>query len=130
MLISAPAPEVKAALVNGNVSAGSRLVKDSEYELTFERPLTGVAAVMLGSRFNPEPAGRISYTITPAGDQTRVIVDIAAITNPGSGFEQRTPLNNSEASAEAQAALERVKADLESKRKPPAPASVRGKKSA
>ena len=54
---------------------------------------------------------------------TRVVADIAIITNPGSGFKPRTEMNGSQDSVQIQAMLDQIKATLEAP--PPAPVAAK-----
>lgn len=95
-----------AALLNGLVNRGYQITKDSPNLIVAERPLKGGAAFLLGSQMNPIPVGRMSFTIIPSSAaDTRVVVDMAAVTNPGTGFEQLTPANGSADSTAIQAWL-------------------------
>jgi hypothetical protein len=113
--INGTAPEaVKAALVNNMLNAGYRITKDTAYEIAFDRPTDNIAvAVLLGSKYDAQPNARVSYSIAATPPTVRVVADIAIITNPGSGFEQRTEMNGSQDSVQVQALLDNMKASLE-----------------
>jgi SPOR domain len=90
-----PADRVKAAIVNEMIDMGYRITKDSQFEIAFDRPTDNpVAAVLFGSKYDAQPNARISYSIAQMGNDVRVVADMAIITNPGSGFEQRTDVSD------------------------------------
>lgn len=124
--ITAPSADVvKSALVNEMVNRGYRITKDTPYEVAFDKPSDSVAAQLLfGSRYDGIPNARISYMIASTPPTVRVVADLAIITNPGSAFEQRMPLNNSQESVQAQALLDAVKYKIES----PPPAAPKARK--
>lgn len=115
ILVAGATPEtVKPAVVNRMVSAGYRITKDTPYELAFDRPVENVAAaVLLGSKYDSTPNARVSYTIAGTGTGTRVVADLAVITNPGSAFERRTDFNGSQDTVKIQGVLDQVRGDLE-----------------
>lgn len=106
---------VKAALVNRMTNGGYRVVRDSQFQLAFEKPNDNLAVnLLLGSKYDPQTNLRVTFDIAQAGDAVRVVSDLAVITNPGSGFEQRTDLNGSAASAEIQDTLDGLKYQIKS----------------
>jgi hypothetical protein len=113
--INGTTPEsVKASLVNSMINRGYRITKDTPYEIAFDKPVDNLAvAVLLGSKYDAQPNARVSYFIAATPPAVRVVADIAVITNPGSGFEQRTEMNASQASVEVQGLLDQVKVSLE-----------------
>ncbi len=125
--ISAPTADVvKAALVNEMVNRGYRITKDTPYEVVFDKPVENFAAqLLLGSRYDGVPNARISYMIAATPPTVRVVADMAIITNPGSSFERRTPLNNGQDSMQVQTILDSIKTKLEA---PPAAPPPRGRK--
>lgn len=59
--------------------------------------------MLFGTGFNPVVNARLTFTmISPQPDETRVVVDMAMVQNPGSGFERLTPGNNSQDSTDIQ----------------------------
>jgi len=71
------------------VNGGFRITKDTSYELTFDKPVENIAvAVLMGSKYDSQPNARVSYTFAQVNDTTRVVADVAIITNPGSAFER------------------------------------------
>lgn len=89
------ADSVKSAIVNGMMSKGYRITRDTPYEIAFDKPVENIAdQVLLGSKYDSQPSARVSYTLASVGADVRVIADMAIITNPGSAFERRTEMNN------------------------------------
>ena len=112
--IRSSAEPVKSAVTGFLVNAGYSITKSSDIQVVGERtPDNAMAAVLFGSQYDSTPKARITYTILPLGGTTRVIADMAIVTNPGSAFERVTPLNNVPESAGVQRSLIDVKAALE-----------------
>jgi hypothetical protein len=113
---------VKAELVNVMVNRGYTINRDSPFQIVFEKPImNGLAAALLGSRYNSTPDARVSFTITQNGQATRIVGDLAVITNPGSGFEMRTDFNNSQDSAQIQLMLDGIRDHFPTQIASPAP---------
>lgn len=93
-----------AAVLNGLVNRHYAITRDSANLIVADRPSTnGTANVLFGTGFNPIVNARLTFTmISPQPDQTRVVVDMAMVQNPGSGFERLTPGNNSQDSTDIQ----------------------------
>lgn len=128
--ISATPEAVKASIVNAMVNQRYRISKDTAYEIAFDKPSENLLAVaFLGSKYDGTPNTRVSYFLAPTPPTVRVVADFAIITNPGSSFERRTDLNRSEDTAQVQALLEGVKAEVEHRAVAPAPPASRPKKS-
>lgn len=102
-------PELMAAMMN----RGYSMHRDSGVSLSMEKPLTGMAAAFFGSRYDPNPAARITFTFIQSTDQLRLIADMAMVTNPGSGYERLTPANRSQDARIIQSFLEDLKARIE-----------------
>jgi len=84
----------------------------------FGLPLEG-AAILLGSKYDSTPAERIVFTFAPQGDSVRVVAASMFVTNPGSAFEQITPINAGEGVDRTQATLQEIKQSLEVAAIPP-----------
>lgn len=111
--ISAPASQVHAALVGAAMNRGYTIRQDSQYLLVVEKPSQNfMANVLLGSQFNPVVNARMSIAIAEIGGATRVVVDMAIIQNPGSGFERALPANNSKDAPVIQAWLDEIAASF------------------
>jgi hypothetical protein len=105
---------VKPLVVNRMLSAGYRITRDTQFELAFDAPVQNVAAqVLLGSKYDSQPNARVSYSFASTGTGLRVVADIAIITNPGSGFERRTEMNQSADSPLIQNMLDAVRSEVE-----------------
>ncbi len=103
-----------AGKVSEMANAGYRITKDTPYELAFDKPVQNLAmAVLLGSRYDAQPNARVTYTFAQIGNDTRVIGDVAVITNPGSAFERRTELNNGVDAYDLQTGLQRLRAAMD-----------------
>jgi membrane-associated protease RseP (regulator of RpoE activity) len=106
--------KIKPVLVSEMANAGYRITKDTPYELAFDKPVQNLAmAVLLGSRYDAQPNARVTYTFAQIGNDTRVIGDVAVITNPGSAFERRTELNNGVDAYDLQTGLQRLSAAMD-----------------
>ncbi|MBC6436935.1 MAG: hypothetical protein GDA52_02075 [Rhodobacteraceae bacterium] len=105
---------VKSALVDRMINRGYNLTRDNQFTVAFDRPVENIfAAALLGSRYDSTPNARISYTIVENAGATRVVADMAIITNPGSAFERRTPMNTSQDSLGIQRILNDLKRTIE-----------------
>jgi hypothetical protein len=99
--------KVKPVLVGMMSNAGFNLVRDTNYQVAFDKPVQNVlVGAFLGSNYNAVPDMRVSFTLVPVSDNTRVIADISVVTNPGSAFEQLTPFNNGPDSGQLQTNLD------------------------
>ena len=106
--------KIKPVLVSEMANAGYRITKDTPYELSFDKPVQNLAmAALLGSRYDAQPNARVTYTFAQIGNDTRVIGDVAVITNPGSAFERRTELNNGVDAYDLQTGLQRLSAAMD-----------------
>jgi hypothetical protein len=82
----------------------------TEYLLQIEKPSDDLgAAILLGSKYDSVPAERIVFTFAPLGDSVRVVAASMFVTNPGSAFEQITPVNAGEGIDRTQATLQEIK---------------------
>jgi hypothetical protein len=106
---------VKSYLVSIMTNKGYRITKDSQFQISFDKPSENIALnVLLGSKYDSTPNMRVSYDIAALPNGIRVISDLAVITNPGSAFERRTEVNEGPASAEVQAILTLLEPELNS----------------
>lgn len=106
--------QVKAALVSEMVDRGYHITADSDYRLVFDRPVDNfLAGVLLGSSYDTTPNARIAYALVRRAEGVRVVADIAIITNPGSAFEKRTEMNQSQESLGVQRALDALKSSFD-----------------
>lgn len=99
--------QVKPIIISKMVDYGYNLTKDTSYVVAFDRPVTNIlAAALMGSKYDAQPNTRISYMFAPIGTDTRVVVDFAVVTNPGSAFERLTPVNGNADTMKIQAWLD------------------------
>lgn len=98
---------VRAALVTELVNRGYRITKESQSLVEGEKFTDKVGAIIAYStQYDSKVAVRVTYTMIPGPAGTRVIGDIQAVSNPGSGFERVHPLQNTASSADMQKALD------------------------
>jgi hypothetical protein len=62
--------------------------------------------------------------ITETNGATRVVADLGIVTNPNSGFEQVTPMNNSQSAIEFQSILNGIATQIAVDTPPPAPGAA------
>jgi hypothetical protein len=121
--IKATTGAVKAGLLSLAMDRQFNVTKDTEYRLQIEKPSDNLgAAILLGSKYDSTPAERYVFTFAPNGDSVRVVVSSMFVTNPGSAFEQLTPINAGAGVDKTQATLLELKSSLETPAAPPAPA--------
>jgi hypothetical protein len=114
--IKAPTGAIKARLLSLAMDRRFNVTKDTEYLLQVEKPTDNLAAaVLLGSKYDSTPAERIVFTFVPLGDAVRVVAASMLVTNPGSAFEQITPITTGEGIVRTQATLVEMKGSLEAK---------------
>ena len=105
---------VKGLLVSEMLNRGYSITSESGNLVAFDRPVDNAfAAALLGSQYDRTPNARVTYSIAPLGSSTRVIADLAIITNPGSAFERRTDMNSNQDSLMFQDLLDFVAIELE-----------------
>jgi hypothetical protein len=122
--IKATPGAVKARLLSLAMDRRFNVTKDTEYLLQVEKPTDNFgAALLLGSKYDSTPAERIVFTFAPMGDSVRVVAASMFVTNPGSAFEQITPVNAGEGVDRTQATLQEIKQSLEVAAIPPQVAS-------
>lgn len=101
----------KDRLTNEMLNRGYTVTMDSGSTVAFDRASNNALAnAFFGSGYDGVPNARITYSIVQIGGDTRIVADMAVITNPGSAFERRTPMNNNQDSTEIQELLNRIKA--------------------
>lgn len=101
---------VKEALVSEMVNRNYSLIRDTEYQLVFDRPIENIlASALLGSKYDSTPNARITYTFAVGMDTVRVVADLSIITNPGSAFERRMEMNSNQDSLEFQGMLNQLR---------------------
>lgn len=109
--IQANAKDVKTAVVGVLANMGYSLKRDTDLQIVVERPIDNVMArLLLSSKYDPTIEARLTATVMPMGQQTRVTMEMGVVRNGGSAFEAVTPLNNSAESARVQMMLDDMKA--------------------
>lgn len=113
--VSAPARDVKIALVGTLTNFGYQLKRDTDFQVVMERQIDNVMAnVLLSSNYDPTVEARITATFMDFGGSTRVTADLGVIRNGGSAFEAVTPVNGSGDSLGVQSLLQDIKTGFES----------------
>ncbi|MCK9584041.1 MAG: PDZ domain-containing protein [Candidatus Cloacimonetes bacterium] len=107
--------EVSDVLVNFMINYDFLMIRMDEYSLVFGKIIKDPGmAILGGSRYDPFPQNRWTYTLIDATSGIRVLTTIEIVTNPGSAFEQKTDVSKaSKAAHEAQTILENLKRNLE-----------------
>ncbi|MHB0706013.1 hypothetical protein ACX4MT_09235 [Roseomonas mucosa] len=106
-------PALKSYITNDMINRGYTIVRESESQLVFDRPVQNVlVGALVGSSFNSTPNTRLTYVFIKNQTSYRVVGDVALITNPGSGFEKRNDMNAAQDTVVIQQMLERMRATL------------------
>lgn len=107
----ASAAQVKPLLLSKTIDKGYRIIKDDAYSLTFEKPTDNMAAaILLSTNAGGPPTQRVTFTIAELGGATRVVADMAFVSNAGMAFERRTDVSSGAAAPQVQAFLDEVAA--------------------
>ncbi|MCJ2043000.1 hypothetical protein MKK58_00300 [Methylobacterium sp. J-078] len=110
---------VKSAILSGMIDKGYRIVKDDPFSLTVEKPVENFAAVLLlSTNAGGPPVARVTYTVAQIDNGTRVVADMALISNAGMAFERRTDVSRGADSPMAQAFLDKIAAETQAKSSP------------
>lgn len=118
--IKAPVATIKSAIISGAMNQGLNVTKDTDYLLQLEKPTQNLgAAMLLGSKYDSVPNERYVFTFAPTNDSVRVVVSPMFVTNPGSAFEQLTPITNGQGIQRTQETLTELKTRLEVASAPP-----------
>ena len=100
------ANKIKPLLINDMVNQGYTITQSTDYLVSFDRPLNDhLSGILFGSHYNGTPNERITYTIVPVNNGTRVIADLKIVTNPNSVHERITDMNRSQESLRVQGYL-------------------------
>ena len=111
------------------MNRGYSVTRDTDYLLQVEKPSDNMAAqIFLGSRYDGTPNERYVFTFAPMGDEVRVVTATMFVTNPGSAFEQLTPITTGAGVQQTQVSLDEIKAQLETARALPKSAANKGGK--
>jgi len=104
---------VRSALINQMLNKGYSITRDTGHSVAFDRPVdNALGAALFGSEYDATPNARIVYTLAALDRSTRVVADIAIITNPGSAFERQTNMNSNQESVKVQEMLDGLKRAL------------------
>ncbi|WP_299941174.1 hypothetical protein [uncultured Nitratireductor sp.] len=110
----------KEAIVSTYMSRGFNIVRDSDLQLVMDRPASDNfgAQLLFGSNWNSVPNARITATLL--GDNpTKVTVQQAVVTNPGTGFERVMDLSqNPDARKQLQIGMNKAQAAATSASRP------------
>jgi hypothetical protein len=110
---------IKSALVERCSAAGYRLTQDTQFNLGFVKQMDAGTAtlytVAMGSAYSSMPNMTLSFTLVPSGGVTRVFAHIGVQMQGAIGQDQGTSLDHGKAGKEVQAALEQLKAEIESR---------------
>ena len=90
--------KVKAVLVSKMTDKGYQVTQDTQFNLAFDKS-TGKVFFQEGGTADRNQ--RVKYSIAQVGDDVRVVADISMITNPGTGHEERTDMNDAAKGASA-----------------------------
>lgn len=113
-IASSDVDEIKGRIASHMMNAGYSITRDTAYQFAFDRPVDNFwVSAFFGSRYDSQPNARISYSFAVISGGTRVVADVAIITNPGSAFERRTAANQNRDTLQVQELLDAVKADVE-----------------
>jgi hypothetical protein len=101
-------------IVSVMVGAGLQIKRVDEYTAVFGKVDESFAAgVLYGSRYDPHPEVRITYTLVESGPGMVTVYATAVIVrNPGSAFEAITTVTDGSTLQQMQGALERLKGDM------------------
>jgi hypothetical protein len=101
----------QGAAMKGQITAqmfdrGFTIVSDNPSLIVFEKVSDNLGAMFLfGTAASGPPHIRVSFSIAEYGGNTRIVADLAAISNAGTAFERRNDLNFGQDAAEAQSLL-------------------------
>ena len=91
------------------INRGYTIVAESASRVVYEKAADNFAAQLLfGSQYNTVPNLRVTMNYLQVSGGTRVIADLAVITNPGSGFAKPTSANQSADAARLQKWMRQV----------------------
>lgn len=100
-------------LVSDLTSRGAQLRSVNEYVAVFDRPDESMTAmIFFGSRYNPTPNMRLTFTTVSHATGTRVFARAHMVTNPNSSHERLNDVTSGKVSADLQSALDRLKIRL------------------
>jgi len=107
--------EILDTLVAEMLSRGAQVKRIDEYSAVFGiRDDSFTGALLFGSRYDSTPEARVTFNLVETGNGIRVFGNSAMVTNPGSAFERVTDMTGGKLAHDMQAALERLKARVQS----------------
>ena len=115
IMTSTPLEKLKPELVSAMMNRGYSMRSDSGMVMMMEKRLPDAYGISHGSRYDPIPAGRITFTFLQSSAQVRLIADLAIVTNPGSAYESQKSANTTQDARVIQQFLEDLKTRIESK---------------
>lgn len=106
--------QVVDALVNQMIAGGYQVQSMNNYRAVFGKKDNSLASsLLLGSKWNTTPEYRIIYNFVVTNEGVRIIItNIEGVTNPGTGFERITDLNQGKVAQSWQNMLEQLKSSL------------------
>lgn len=118
-IIHAPESQIKNYLVNDLVNKNWTPVTDSQFTIVLSKPGGFLQNLLYGSEWNPQTTSQMVLTFIDTGDGIRVIYHETIVTNPDSGFQQRSEVTGDW--PQVQYWLDCMAADLEKRPRPPQP---------
>jgi membrane-associated protease RseP (regulator of RpoE activity) len=90
IISNATKKEIINAIINYMLNLKYQIHSQSDHLIVFSQRIKSFAAGLIyGSRYDPTPESRISFTLVENNSNIRVIGTAEIITNPGSAFERR-----------------------------------------
>lgn len=109
--------QVKDAIVDEFINFGYTVTKSDDMVISLEHPVNDpMAQMFFGSRYDAIPNARVTLSLIQQKGAVRVIADCSLITNPGTGFEQKTDANRNVGTTKIQNRLDEIKARLEKRK--------------
>ncbi len=107
VVMAASPAEAKAAIIGTYINLGNSLTKDTTYQVVIqEAGLSPTAQLWLG----PGTDYRMTFTLLPAAEKTRVIGEGIRVQNAGTNSEQLIPLESSAPDQRMQSILNNIAA--------------------
>lgn len=107
VVMAASPAQAKAAIIGTYLNLGTSLTKDTDYQVVIqEARFSPTAQIWLGGGVGY----RITFTLLPAADKTRVIGEGVRVQNAGTGYEQVIPTESSAPDQRMQSILNNIAA--------------------
>jgi len=111
--VAAPAATVRSTILSDLLNKGYTIHSDGPDVLVLDKKSDNILVnVLMGSRWNPIVDARITFAFAEINGQTRTVADLAVVTNPGTGFEQVTPVEANDALQKVQEYLTQAAAEI------------------